>query len=61
MCGIAPQGKKVSVEHLNGRLRGVLGYKEGIEDLPEDDPLSSSDEEDMSDLELSDIDLDIQE
>ena len=25
VCGIAPHGKKVPVEHLNGRLRGVLG------------------------------------
>ena len=57
VCGIAPHGKKVPVEHLNGRLRGVLGYKEGIEDLPEDDPLSSSEEEMSED---SDIELDIQ-
>ena len=35
-------------EHLNGRLRGVLGYKEGTEEMPEDeqdDPSENSDEE----------------
>ena len=47
------------MQHLNGRLRGVLDYREGIEDLPEDDPLSTSDEEDMS--EISDFELDFQE
>ena len=50
VCGIVPHGKKVPVQHLNGRLRGVLGYRGGIEDLPEDDPLSTSDEEDMSEI-----------
>ena len=43
--------------HLNGRLKGVLGYKEGIEDLLGDDPLSISDEEMSED---SDIELDTQ-
>ena len=36
------------IEHLNSRLRGVLGYKEGIEEMPEkeqDDPSENSDEE----------------
>ena len=47
------------MQHLNGRLRGVFGYREDIEDLPEDDPLSTSDEEDMS--EISDSELDFQE
>ena len=47
------------MQYLNGGLRGVLGYREGIEDLPEDDPLSTSDEEDMS--EISDSELDFQE
>ena len=32
-CGVAPFGKKVPVENLNGRLRGVLGYHEGIEEI----------------------------
>lgn len=50
-CGIAPFGQKVQVEHLNGRLRGVLGYQEGVEDLDSDsDNLESSD--DASDEEL---------
>ena len=25
------------IEHLNGRLRGVLYYKEGIEKMPEEE------------------------
>ena len=57
VCGIAPHRKKVIVKHLNGRLRGILGYKEGIEDLPEDDTLSSTEEEMSED---SDIELEIQ-
>ena len=52
-------GKKVPVQHLNCRLRGVLGYRKSIEDLPEDDPLSTSDEEDMP--EISDSELHLQE
>ena len=47
------------MQHLNVRLKDVLSYREGIEDLPEDDPLSTSDEEDMS--EISDSELDFQE
>ena len=43
-CGIAPFGQKVSLEHLNGCLRGVLGYREGIEELEGDfDNLESAD------------------
>ena len=36
------------IKHLNEWLRGVLGYKEGIEEMPEDeqdDPSENSDEE----------------
>ena len=56
-CGVAPFGQRVQIEHLNGRLRGVLGFKEGIEDLSDNDPMSSSDE----DEEVSDTELDLQE
>ena len=59
--------KSVALHHMekntcaafNNRLKGILSYREGIEYLPEDDPLSTSDEEDMS--EISDSELDFQE
>ena len=50
----------MNIEHLNGSLRGVLGYKEGIEEMPEeeqDDPSENSDEE--VPFEESDMELDI--
>ena len=38
------------LEHLNGRLKGVLGYKEGIEELQSDS--QSSDEDDNEELDI---------
>ena len=32
-CGIKANGGKVNVESLNGRLRGILGYQEGLEEI----------------------------
>ena len=59
--GVAPFGKKVPVENFNGRLRGVLRYHEGIEEIQEEDntdPFASSNEEDEvgSDMELDILD-----
>ena len=42
-CGVAPLGQKVPLDHLNGHLRGVLGYKEGIEELESDSQSSDDD------------------
>lgn len=56
-CGVAPCGKKVPVDHLNGRLRGVLGYHEGIEEMQEEDEDLDSEEEPHDE----EMELDIQE
>ncbi len=37
LCGISPKGL-VPVEHLNARLRGILGYQEGLEVVQQYDP-----------------------
>ena len=49
------------MEHLNGRLRGVLGHKEGIEEMGEDNESDSmsTDDEDDDKAETSDMELDI--
>ena len=50
------------IEYVNGRLRGVLGYKEGIDESPEEeqDDLSENSDEEVP-FEESDMELDIQE
>ena len=49
-CGVAPMGQKVPIEHLNGRLKGVLGYKEGIEELQSDSESSGEDDNEELDI-----------
>ena len=49
-CGVAPMGQKVPLEHLNGRLKGVLGYKEGIEELQSDSESSGADDNEELDI-----------
>ena len=53
-CGIAAYGKQVPIEHLNGRLRGVLGFHERLEEMGEDEDIIDTDEEDeiSSDMEI---------
>ena len=48
LCGISAKGFAVPVEHLHARLRGILGYQEGLElvqkydDVFEDERMSST-------------------
>ena len=54
-CGVKPNGQKVEAECLNGRLRGIFGYHEGLEEMVEEEEEGvspSSDEEYESDVEL---------
>ena len=40
-----------TIEHLNGRLRGVLGCHEGLEEVDEEDDPFRDDEDDDEDAE----------
>ena len=52
-CWVKPNGQKLEAECLNGRLRGILGYHEGLEEIVEEEEvLPSSDEEYDPDVEL---------
>ena len=50
-CGVAAFGKQVPIEHLNGKLRDVLGYHERLEEMEDGDSLISP-KDDTSDMEL---------
>ena len=54
-------GQKVPVLDLNGRLRGVLGYREGIEVIEEGNLSEMSSGEESENEQNSDMELDIQE
>ena len=51
-----PNGQKVEAECLNGMLRGILGYHEGLKEMVEEEEEEgvspSLDEEHESDVEL---------
>ena len=56
-CGTAPEGNRVPIESLNGRLRGILGYQEVLDemDLFEDESSSEESNDDIdSELDLID-------
>ncbi len=49
LCGVASHGQAVPLEELNGRLRGVLGYHEGLEVVfpdDQDDPFTDGSDDD---------------
>ena len=48
-------------EHCNGWQRSALGYKEGIEEMPEEEQDEPSENSDEVPFEESDMELDIQE
>ena len=43
-CGIAPGGNRVPIESLYGRLRGILAYQEGLDEMDLFEDESSSEE-----------------
>ena len=61
-CGVKANGQKVEVEALNGRLRGIFGLHEGVEEMQEEgaenSPGETSEEDEIVDENL-DAELDI--
>ena len=56
-CGVKQNGQRVEAECLNGRLRGVIGYHEGLDEIDNEEVACSSD----GDNEESDMELDVLE
>ena len=51
LSGIGSGGSTIAIGHLNGRLRGVLGCHEGLEEVDEEDDPFRDDEDDEEDAE----------